>query len=241
VDTLNAGGNYKESYAPVATFPYWYQTLTKIERMQTEMLSCPAKQGCAIGYGYHINAAYGVSGLYRVDNKAVHQKQWDWTTGDYDPDNMQGVNISYTPVDNFGNPSPIKTLWYRQYAPYGSIASPSSQIGFCDTGLIVNDTALATDPVQWREDTTSNAKGYVRFPLSDPYRNEDAYKGTGTGAGKSWRPIGRHNGKVVCGFLDTSTQAIPIRDVVGPKWYDPTCLFDNIPVDTPPIKKRWQD
>ncbi|NQT50790.1 type II secretion system protein [bacterium] len=232
------GKNAVEWYAPVADFPYWYQTLAKSQGIGEEIFACPAKASAAVGYGYNHVAPYGTSLLYRVENKDIHKQVWTYTTVDYQPG--ADAEVSYTPVNNKGAASPIKILWYRQCAAYGSIASPSSTIAFCDTGRIINDTALTTDPTKWREDQTSNAKGYTRFPLCDTYTADDRYKGAGSYTDTAWRPIGRHGGKVVCTFFDGNTQAVPVRDVVGPRWFDAACLFDNRSPDYPPIKKVWQ-
>ena len=232
-------GQWHETYEEQDPFPYWYEAMVDRLRLDPRLFTCPAKKSAAVGYGYNYVAPYGVAGLYRDDNKTVHKQYWVWSTTTYNP-GTRPIYTAYHPVTNKNQPSPVKILWYHQYAPYGALGSPSEQIAFCDTGKVINDQNLNVAPEDWEEDLSSNTKGYVRFPLYQTYTNSTKYRGTGSDADKCWRPVPRHGHKTVCGFFDGAAKAVPIVDIVSHEWWEGGCMFDNRPKHRPPIKKIWQ-
>jgi len=187
----------------------------------SSVLTCPCKRQAGIGYGYNYTAPYGASAVYPYEGSP-----WTWEDKD-------GRGYRY-PVDAAGKRSPVPILWYGQHVRTDALSMPPGQVAFCDTGRITNDADLSTPPEEWEEDGTSNVTGYVRFPLCDSYVRSEKYRKT-----KAWRPVARHGhrrDKVGAAMFDGSAQMIQIGKLVGPRWGDPKCMFDNEPPHRPPAR-----
>ena len=182
------------------------------------IFTCPAKKQAIIGYGYNYDAPFGNAACY--PNARCPVSEFNWFGKDY-PNDFRGRRV------------PVPILWFAKNVHMTAITVPSAQIAFCDTGKVTNDTALTTDPVDWVENNSSNIYGFTRFPLHDTYTATANYKSS-----TPWRPVPRHEDKVVCANFDGSTKAYHIRDVVGHKWAEKDCLFDNKPPHKPPVPPR---
>ena len=185
---------------------------------------------------------------------------------DSNNDNFTANMVNY-PCYPGGQPAPVQILWYAQSVHFGAITNPGGQIAICDTGLITNDPVLDSDlqptgeraasAKEWLEHVSGRSaihdKGYTRFPICDWYYKDtskyrawkfnyeahtyDPYGEELSEFNLSWRPIPRHNGKVVSLFFDGNVKAVDIMDIVGAEWGDRRCLFDNRPARRPPSYK----
>ena len=201
-------------------------TLADRDKLRTEMgrlcavYTCPAKKQSVFGYGYNYDAPFGNAACY--PNSMCPVSEYSWFGQPY-PINFRGARV------------PVPILWYAKNVHMTALTIPSAQIAFCDTGFVTNDGSLNVDPVDWTENNSSNLYGFTRFPLHDTYTATANYK-TST----PWRPVPRHGEKAVCAMFDGSTKAIHIRDVVGHKWADKDCLFDNKPPHKPPVPPKQE-
>jgi len=204
------------------------------------ILACPAKIStggslASVGYGYHYTAPFGVREVYK---EFEHPFRWygggsgvvNWAHEySYPVWSQNGGEVCE------GGQVTIPVLWFGQCIHLGSITNPSAQISFCDTGCVVNDEANETDPLEWLEDTetwVSNVSGYVRFPLCEAYMSNGKYT---DGYNFAWRPVPRHGDRTSCLFFDGSARSISVVEIVGARWGQANCLFDNLPHHKPPV------
>jgi len=202
------------------------------------VLRCPGKRDAAptinsdgfsvlrdspVGYGYNYTAPFGNTACY-----PNNRDDFKWYQKDM-------VTFSTTPINYAGLKVPVPILWYGQYVHSSTLTSPSTQVGFCDTGKVRPDIS-AEDARGWYEESQNCGWGYVRFPLMASYW-DGVTVGQYNNKDYSWRPIGRHAGKVSSLFFDGAARVVPIRDLCSPgiQWGDPPCLFDNRPPNRPPI------
>jgi prepilin-type N-terminal cleavage/methylation domain-containing protein/prepilin-type processing-associated H-X9-DG protein len=188
------------------------------------LFACPEWAYNYIGYGYNYVAPFGNPSCYGDGDGQVSKFRWPY----------RGNYKNYPCKSDNGHRWMIPILWYSRSVRQGVITTPSQQILMCDVGFVANayhDVARTdpTHPSEWIDKNKFNFQGYVRFPLNTTTMDGLCYQ-----TSRFW-PMPRHGNRVCCLFFDGSVSSAPIMDVVGPRWGDPHCMFDNIPPSKPPV------
>ncbi len=188
----------------------WVDTLSPFLGDNTNVLYCPSHEA-EKKYSYGMNPLAGAS--------------WTYAAGYF------GQGYLLTPEET-------------RARPFSMINNPAGTLILCDAGQIT-DASKDNQPPEWQEDLSASWKPYVAFSVTD--HSSTWYKQTGLAVtyGYDWgssvplsgvgamgwnglvRALGRHEGRVVCGFADGKVAALPIVGVVSHDWGSEMCLFDN--------------
>ena len=122
-----------------------------------------------------------------------------------------GVNV------RFADPTGSTHNWNKTL-PITIVVNPSQTIAIADAGRVRNFPA-ETNPQKWKETDASPPDGKIRFPYTD----DDSLWNNAS----SFRPVPRHRGKCNCMMFDGSTQSHRPADLLGHKYGEGGCLFDN--------------
>ncbi|MFW6163520.1 MAG: type II secretion system protein [Planctomycetota bacterium] len=115
----------------------------------------------------------------------------------------------------FADPIGDKHLWNQTY-PINIVKQASATIAFGDTGNVYNwDTH---PPELWEEDNRMPVDAKLRFP----YRDNDSLWTSLCG-----RLMPRHVAMANCLMFDGGVQSHRVEDVLGHKYGEGGCLFDN--------------
>jgi prepilin-type processing-associated H-X9-DG protein len=163
----------------------------------------------AIGYppSYRANGRY----LWWYDAIEQETRQPKLSVCPAKPQTRLGYGYNVRWADPVGN-----THCWNQTLRVRIARNPSATIAFADAGNVVN--WKTHPPPEWKETDALPIEAKLRFPYRD---NDPLWNATCS------RPMPRHRGMANFLMFDGGVQSHRVEDILGHKYGEAGCLFDN--------------